>query len=66
MPRRLRVASGGNAYHVLNRGVGRARIFGKTRDCAAFEEVLNEAKTRLPMRVLSWCCTRFHGRAHPG
>ena len=33
-------ASGGYAYHVLNRAVGRARIFGKTRDYEAFEEVL--------------------------
>ena len=32
MPRRLRVASGGYAYHVLNRAVGRMRIFGKQRD----------------------------------
>ena len=60
MPRRLRAASGGFAYHVLNRAVGRARIFGKTRDFEAFEEVLVEAKRRLPMRVLAWCVMSNH------
>jgi len=60
MPRRLRVSSGGYAYHVLNRAVGRARIFGKERDCEAFEEVLVEAKKRLPMRVLAWCVMSNH------
>ncbi len=60
MPRRLRVASGGYAYHVLNRAVGRARIFGKTRDYEAFEEGLGEAKGRLPMRLLAWCVMPNH------
>jgi hypothetical protein len=49
----LRFASGGYAYHVLNRGVGRTRIFGKKRDFEAFEEVLGEAKARLPTSVLA-------------
>ena len=60
MPRSLRFASGGYAYHVLNRAVGRARIFGKTRDYEAFEEVLAQAKRRLPMRVLAWCVMSNH------
>ena len=60
MPRRLRVSSGGYAYHVLNRGVGRMRIFGKARDYEAFEEVLAKAKQRLPMRVLAWCLMPNH------
>src|SRR4030065_677641 len=38
MPRRSRVASGGYAYHVLNRAVGRMRIFRGQRDFEAFEE----------------------------
>ena len=37
MPRRLRVASEGYAYQVLNRAVGKARIFGKQRDFEAFD-----------------------------
>lgn len=60
MPRRLRVSSGGYAYHVLNRGVGRLRIFGKERDFEAFEEVHRQAKARLPMRVLAWCVMPTH------
>jgi putative transposase len=60
MPRRLRAASGGFAYHVLNRAVGRARMFGKNRDYEAFEEALVEAKRRLPMRVLAWCVLPNH------
>jgi putative transposase len=60
MPRRLRVASGGYAYHVLNRAVGRARIFRKERDYEAFEEVLFEAKRRVPMRILAWCVMPNH------
>ena len=55
MPRRLRVATGGYAYHVLNRGVGKRRLFAKERDFEAFEEIIGQAKERLPMRVLAWC-----------
>jgi hypothetical protein len=36
MPRRLRFATGGFVYHVLNRAVGRAQIFKKEGDYAAF------------------------------
>jgi hypothetical protein len=43
MPRRLRQATGGLAYHVLNRAVGRARLFHKEADYAAFARVLEEA-----------------------
>ena len=60
MPRRLRFAGGGYAYHVLNRAVARDRIFAKDRDYEAFEEVLVEAKERLPMRVLAWCVMPSH------
>jgi hypothetical protein len=55
MSRRLRVSTGGYAYHVLNRAVGKMRIFAKQRDFEAFEEVIQEVKERLPMRVLAWC-----------
>ncbi len=60
MPRRLRVSTGGYVYHVLNRAVGRTRIFGKQRDFEAFEEVIEQAKARLPMRVLAWCAMPNH------
>ena len=60
MPRRLRFAGGGYAYHVLNRAVARDRIFAKSRDYEAFEEVLVEAKERISMRVLAWCVMPTH------
>ncbi|MGA2621916.1 MAG: transposase [Thermoguttaceae bacterium] len=60
MPRRLRVSSGGFAYHVLNRAVARERIFRTVRDYEAFEKVLGEAKQRLPMRLLAWCVLPNH------
>jgi len=49
MPRRPRVASGGYVYHVLNRAAGRMQPFTKERDFEAFEQVIAEAKARLPM-----------------
>ena len=58
MPRRLRVSSGGFAYHVLNRAVARERIFRTAKDYEAFEKVLREAKE--PMRLLGWCVLPNH------
>ncbi len=60
MPRRLRFAGGGYAYHVLNRAVARDRIFAKNGDYEAFEKVLVEAKEQVPMRVLAWCVMPTH------
>ena len=60
MPRRLRFASGGYVYHVLNRAVARARLFDKAQDYAAFERVLKEAKAWLPMCLLSYCSMPNH------
>ena len=55
MPRRPRQAMGGLVYHVLNRGVGRTRLFHKDADYAAFVRVLEEAVERTAMPVLSYC-----------
>jgi hypothetical protein len=44
-----------NRGYPLNRAVGRSRLFAKERDFEAFEEVIEQAKARLPMRVLAWC-----------
>jgi putative transposase len=60
MPRRLRFASGGYVYHVLNRAVARQQIFDKSLDYAAFERVLKEAKTQVPMRLLAYCILPNH------
>jgi putative transposase len=60
MPRRLRCATGGFVYHVLNRAVGRSRIFENTGDYQAFEKVLRQANAFVPMRVLAYCVMPNH------
>ena len=60
MPRRLRQATGGLVYHVLNRGVGRMALFDDDADYAAFEQVLAEAQQRRPTRLLGYCLMPNH------
>ena len=61
MPRRLRLATGGSVYHVLNRAVGRATIFETPADYAAFENALRQAKHAwLPMRLPAYCLMPNH------
>lgn len=43
MARQTRCPDGASAYHILNRAVGRARIFDQSADDAAFETVLQQA-----------------------
>ena len=54
MPRSARKAPGGMVFHVLNRGVGRRKIFYKDRDYAAFEKVLEATLELVPMRLLAY------------
>jgi len=51
---------GGLVYHVLNRGVGRMRLFDDDDDYAAFERVLAEAHERSPTRLLGYCIMPNH------
>jgi putative transposase len=51
MPRRPRLATGGLAYHVLNRRVGRLALFEKPADYLAFENILKEAHDRTDVRI---------------
>ncbi len=60
MPRNPRVAQPGFAYHVLNRAVGRARLFRSKKDFAAFEHVLREARERFGTPLLAWCVMPNH------
>ena len=60
MPRRLRFASGGYVYHVLNRAVARATLFDKSTDYLAFEKILCEARDFLPVRLLAYCIMPNH------
>jgi len=60
MARRLRVAAGGIVYHVLNRAVGRNRIFRKDGDYTAFEKALRQAHERTGTRLLAYCVMPNH------
>lgn len=60
MPRHPRVAQPGFAYHVLNRAIGRARLFRSQKDYSAFERVLLEARERHGTRLLAWCVMPNH------
>ena len=47
-------------FHVLNRGVGRQRLFDKPADYEAFESILEETVAKLPMRICSYCLMPNH------
>jgi len=60
MPRTARVTPGGMVFHVLNRGVGRMRLFNKDRDYEVFEEILAKTLLSCPMRICSYCLMPNH------
>ena len=60
MPRIARAAPGGFVYHVLNRGVGRMRLFHRARDYEAFEETLAETLEKTPLRICGFCLLPNH------
>ena len=60
MPRTLRAEEPGLIYHVINRGNGRARLFYKDPDFAAFEQVLAEGLQRYAVDLLSYCLMGNH------
>src|SRR5438309_2837208 len=60
MPRRTLFSSGGYVFHVLNRAVGRAALFETDGDYNAFVKVLEEARKRVPIRLLSFCLMPNH------
>lgn len=60
MPRRSRLATGGLAYHVLNRRAGRSPLFEKPADYTAFEKILEEAHARAHIRIAAYCLMPNH------
>lgn len=60
MPRARRVTPGGIVYHVLNRGVGRSRLFFKDADYRAFEQIMVETLESCPMRICSYVLMPNH------
>jgi putative transposase len=67
MARNARVDIGGEVYHVLNRAVGRSKIFETNNDYKVFEELLAEAKKLIAMRVLAYVVmpNHWHLILHP-
>ena len=55
MPRRPRQSTGGYIYHVLNRAAGDAPIFTKPSDYRTFEQVLEDSRRSVDVRVLAYC-----------
>jgi putative transposase len=55
MPPRPRIATGGLAYHLLNRRLGRLPLFEPPKDYALFETILREAVEQKQMRLISYC-----------
>src|SRR6516164_7839719 len=60
MAGRTRCSDAGYVYHLLNRAVGRATLFAKPADYAAFEKVLRQAHERLRMRLLAYVLMPNH------
>jgi putative transposase len=60
MPRTARVAPGGHIYHVLNRSVGKSRLFGSDADFEAFERIITEAHARQPLSILAYSILPTH------
>ena len=60
MPRTARASVGGICYHVLNRGNGRAEVFHKEGDFAAFLDLMVAANERLPLRMLGYVLMPNH------
>jgi putative transposase len=47
-------------FHVLNRGVGRRRLFDTDADYAAFEAIIAETLEKCPMRICGYCLMPNH------
>ena len=60
MPRLARVDIANQVYHVINRAVGRLKIFNAPSDYALFEEILTRAKGETDMRILAYTLMPNH------
>ena len=60
MPRTPRVTTANYVYHVLNRAAKRGLLFVQPADYSAFEDLLKEARERIPIRILAYCLMPNH------
>ena len=60
MPRINRIDVADIIYHVINRANARMQIFDEDKDYTLFEKVLEQAKKKFDMRILSYCIMPNH------
>ena len=60
MPRINRIDVGDVVYHVINRANARIQIFDDDEDYILFQKVVEQAKEKFDMRVLSYCIMPNH------
>jgi putative transposase len=60
MPRRPRFSTAGYVFHVLNRAAGRRTIFETPEDYDAWVALLDQARNRVAMRVVTFCVMPNH------
>jgi putative transposase len=60
MPRRRRDSTAGYVFHVLNRAAGRRTIFESEADYHAFVALIEQARRRAAIRVLTYCVMPNH------
>jgi putative transposase len=60
VPRIPRGQQAGCAYHVINRGNGRAEVFHKAQDYESFLSLLVAAKTRYQVKLFGFCLMPNH------
>ena len=60
MPRIPRGQKPGYIFHVINRGNGQADVFHHDEDYLGFINLLTEAKTKFPIKILAFCLMPNH------
>ncbi len=60
MPRTNRIDISDMVYHVINRANARMQIFDEDKGYTLFEKVLEQAKEKFEMRILSYCVMPNH------
>lgn len=60
MPRINRIDISDIVYHVINRANARMQIFNENNDYRLFEKVLEQAREKFDMRILSYCIMPNH------